>query len=56
MGIFIDDLGVGRELENGSTEQVSWEDLVEVLIVTTDEGPFAEDVFYLLAGRDGKGY
>jgi hypothetical protein len=55
MGIVIDDLGVRRELENGSTEKVAWADLVEVLIVTTDEGPFAEDVFYLLAGSDGKG-
>ena len=51
--IFIDDLVVRRELGNGKIEEVAWEDLVEVQIVTTDEGPFVDDVFFLLVGREG---
>ena len=55
MSIFIDDLVVRRELGDGTIEEVAWEDLVEVQIVTTDEGPFVDDVFFLLAGRNGTG-
>ncbi|HZE96224.1 MAG TPA: hypothetical protein VE981_04285 [Planctomycetota bacterium] len=51
--IRIDDWGVRRELSAGEREEVSWEDLTEVSIVTTDDGPFVEDVFYRLAGRQG---
>jgi hypothetical protein len=53
--VFIDDLVVRRELGGGAIEEVAWEDLVEVQIVTTDEGPFVDDVFFLLVGRDGSG-
>jgi len=53
--VFIDDRVVRRELGDGKIEEVAWEDLVEVQIVTTDEGPFVDDVFFLLAGRDGTG-
>lgn len=53
--ITIDDLGVRRTLGDGRMEAVAWQDLVEVEIVTTDEGPFVDDVFFLLAGRDGTG-
>jgi hypothetical protein len=53
--IFIDDLVVRRELGDGRIEEVAWEDLIEVQIVTTDEGPFVDDVFFLLIGRDRTG-
>jgi len=53
--VFIDGLVVRRELGDGAIEEVAWEDLVEVQIVTTDEGPFVDDVFFLLVGRDGSG-
>jgi len=53
--VFIDDLVVRRELGDGKIEEVAWEDLVEVQIVTTDEGPFVDDVFFLLAAHDGTG-
>jgi hypothetical protein len=33
-------------------EEIAWKDLVEVGIVTTDEGPFQEDVYFLLLGPD----
>ena len=36
-------------------EAVAWTDVVWVAIETTDEGPWAEDFFYLLCGADGKG-
>ena len=53
--IVIDDRGVRRELGNGMIEEVAWRDLVEIQIVTTDQGPFVDDVFFLLVGGDGKG-
>ncbi|MBK8476326.1 MAG: hypothetical protein IPL39_08385 [Opitutaceae bacterium] len=31
-------------------EGIAWRDLIEVGIVTTDEGPFQEDVYFLLLG------
>jgi len=51
----IDDLGVRRALGGGKIEQVAWKDLVEVQIVTTDEGPFVDYVFYLLIGAGHTG-
>src|SRR5688572_29049694 len=53
--IFIDDLVVRRELGDGRIEEVAWKDLVEVQIVTTDEGPFVDDVFFLLVGSNDAG-
>jgi hypothetical protein len=53
--IRIDDRGVDRELANGKVEEVAWDDLEEVSVLTTADGPFAEDVFFVLAGRDGTG-
>jgi hypothetical protein len=51
----IDDRGVRRILGSGKIEAVEWKDLVEVQIVTTDEGPFVDDVFYLLIGAHDTG-
>ena len=51
----IDDRGVRRVLGSGKIEAVEWKDLVEVQIVTTDEGPFVDDVFYLLIGANDTG-
>lgn len=45
-----DDIGVTVTRPNGAVEHVDWADLVEVAILTTDEGPFVEDVFFLLIG------
>jgi hypothetical protein len=53
--VIIDEVGVRRDLGDGEIEDVAWKDLEEVQIVTTDEGPFAEDVFYLLVGPNGTG-
>ena len=53
-GVTYDDTGVRRVTPDGRVEEVLWDDLVEIRIVTTSEGPFAEDVFWLLVGADGK--
>jgi hypothetical protein len=46
-----DDSSVTRRVGDGRIESVRWDDLVEVAIVTTDQGPLTEDVFWLLIGR-----
>ena len=53
--VCMDETGVRRTLGDGKVEQVAWKDLVEVQIVTTDQGPWVDDVFYLLIGADGTG-
>jgi hypothetical protein len=35
---------------DGKTESVKWNDLERVEILTTDEGPFAPDIFWVLYG------
>lgn len=51
--ILINNIGVTRTLSGGGTESVAWTDIQEVTIVTTDAGPFANDVFWVLAGTTG---
>lgn len=53
--VTFDDEGVTRRMADGSTESVRWDELEEVFILTTDEGPFVEDVFWMLARGEGKG-
>src|SRR5262245_19249886 len=53
--IQIDDQGVRRHLADGKLEQVRWDELTEVWIVTSAEGPFAEDVFFVLTGDGDTG-
>src|SRR5262245_9150719 len=53
--IKVDDRGVRRELANGTVELVAWDGLDEVSVLATADGPFAEDVFFVLAGREGSG-
>jgi hypothetical protein len=53
--IRVDDRGVSRRLANGTEEKVAWDDLAEVFVLTTGDGPFAEDVFFVLVGRDNTG-
>jgi hypothetical protein len=54
-GITVDDDGVRRLLANGTEESVTWADLAEVAIRTTPEGPWKEDVFFLLVRSGGGG-
>jgi hypothetical protein len=48
-----DEFGVRLEIGNGKAEQVAWDALLEVVILTTRDGPFAEDLFFVLTGRGG---
>lgn len=41
-----------RDSENG-VKQIRWDDLVRVTIITTDQGPFQEDVFFWFETADG---
>jgi hypothetical protein len=50
---FTDD-SVRRVRADGVTETIRWDDVHEVGILTTDEGPWQEDVFFLLIAADGK--
>jgi len=54
-GIEWDDNGITRALPDGRSEGVTWANLVRVSVLTTDEGPFVEDVFFVLESADGKG-
>lgn len=53
--ISIDDDGVTRTLDDGTVESVRWDELAEVRIATTSDGPLAEDVFWLLIAGSGSG-
>lgn len=46
---------VTRTLPDGNVEIVRWDDLLEVNIITTDEGPYVDDVYWMLHGKDGRG-
>jgi hypothetical protein len=52
--VVLTDSSVTRIRPDGMQESVRWDDLVEVGIVTTDAGPWLEDVFWLLSASDGK--
>jgi hypothetical protein len=45
----------GRKFRAKRQESVSWENLSKIEIETTDEGPFAEDFFYMLYDKAGDG-
>ena len=53
--VVFDDRGVTRMMADGRTESVRWDDLQMVLIATNDEGPWGDDVFWLLMGPGGSG-
>jgi hypothetical protein len=44
---------ITRTMRDGKTETVRWDELQEVGIVTTDQGPFVDDVFFVLLGETG---
>lgn len=44
---------VVRTLLDGREESVRWDDLNEVRIITTDQGPLIQDVYFLLIGKSG---
>jgi hypothetical protein len=52
--VIFDDSAVTRIRPDGVEETIYWDDLYEVGILTTDEGPNQEDVFFLLIAEDRK--
>jgi hypothetical protein len=50
----IDDAGITRTAP-GLREHVAWGDIARISIVTTDRGPWLEDVFFVLDSRSGGG-
>ncbi|MCX4097296.1 hypothetical protein [Nocardia sp. alder85J] len=54
-GVEINDRFVRRTLDNGRIEEVAWQDLSEVRIISTSDGPFTDVVFYVLIGTRGNG-
>jgi hypothetical protein len=50
---FTDD-AVTRVGPDGVAETIRWDELHEVGILTTDEGPWREDVYFMLIAADGK--
>jgi len=53
--VMVDEQGVRRHTVDGREERIAWDDLVQVSIVTTEEGPFSDDLFFLLQADDGSG-
>ncbi len=49
--IFITDTAVSYEHPNGTIQSIAWDELRRVEIVTTDEGPFLPDSFWVLTGE-----
>jgi len=52
--VHITDEGVRCVRPDGRVESVKWDDLQAVIIHTTEDGPAAPDVFWILAGTDMK--
>ncbi|MEU0794026.1 hypothetical protein ACIA5G_21900 [Amycolatopsis sp. NPDC051758] len=53
--VSVDDTGVRRRLADGSEEAVTWAGLSSVMVRVIPDGPWNEDVFFMLVGTDGKG-
>ena len=51
--VHLTETGVRCERPGGPSEQVTWEDLQRVEIMTTGDGPFRPDVFWMLFGTVG---
>ncbi|MET0210590.1 MAG: hypothetical protein ABW220_16200 [Burkholderiaceae bacterium] len=51
--VTFDDVGVTRTMKDGRTESARWDQLDEVRVMTTDEGPWGEDVYILLIAGSG---
>jgi hypothetical protein len=49
-----DDKTITVRQTDGTVERISWADLGSVTIVTTEKGPFAADLFWVLADRSGR--
>jgi len=51
----VDAVGVRRFAGDRLVESIEWSHLVAVSALTTDDGPFADDHYWVLVGDDGSG-
>ena len=51
----VGEVEVVRRRPDGGVERIAWDDLTTVRVVTTSEGPLAEDLFICLEAADGSG-
>jgi len=49
--VSFDNRQIVRTLPDGRTESVRWDDLEEISIITSDEGPYVDDVFWMIGSR-----
>jgi len=52
--IEITDVGIARTA-GSIDERIRWEDVEEIRIITTDDGPYSEDVFFALVDGENNG-
>lgn len=52
--VTFDDRTIAVRYPDGQTRAIGWQELTQVGIKTTDEGPFVADVFWGLHGPDGE--
>jgi len=50
--VHCDSAGVRYHAPDGATKEIAWEQLAEVRILTTPDGPWADDVFWMLTDAD----
>lgn len=50
--VAFDEDGVVQAMSDGTTQSIRWHEIREIDIVTTDQGPFVDDVFWCLLGDD----
>jgi hypothetical protein len=53
--VVVNEKGVARHCDDGFIEEVRWDELRQISVLTTSADPFAEDVFFELVGENGTG-
>jgi len=51
--VFFDADAIERRDESGNSSKMSWSDLAEVSIQTTNAGPAVDDMYFILTAADG---
>ena len=51
--VVFDQERVTRTMANGKVETINWTELCEIESITTNKGPFVDDVFWLLVSKEG---
>jgi hypothetical protein len=54
--VLVDETGIMLRHPDGRAQALVWTDLHEVGVLTTDDGPWFEDVFFALIGPGDSGF